>query len=175
MDTTYTNNSQRMAARLLIVVALTAIVAAPSFGQDVDVPLQLQEHWEPGRPTMQVYVLGAVGNPGIWRVNRDVTFVEFLTLVSPSGIGVRSIDVLQNQTIELYRTEATGRQLVYTQDLNDVVSGLAPSPTLQHNDLLVFDSFQRPRRRITFRTVTTTIGTASSLLLLYLRLRSAAD
>lgn len=162
--------------RLFVIAVLASTLTSPVAAQvGSEDPLQIQEHYELGKPRMTVYVLGASSAAGIWTVNTDISFVEFLALSAPDGIGVRSREVVQTETIELYRTDNTGRRLVYTQNLREVLRGTAPAPTLFHQDLIIFETFTRPRRRISFRTLSTAIGTTSSLLLLYLRLTAAGN
>lgn len=162
-----------MVRHALMSSLLALVLAGTAMAQDVAPALQVRQHFELGKPRMTIYVIGATASPGIWIVNTDISFVEMLAIALPEGVGTLSLDVVQNSTIELYRSDNSGRRLVYSQDLRQVLRGEAPSPTLQHNDLLLFETFTRPRRRITFTSVTSVVGTAASMLLLYLRLRDA--
>jgi len=176
MDLTTVRRFREGIAASLIAVLVAVLVAVLGAGSAVaqDAPqLQVRQHYEFGKPRMTIYVIGATGAPGIWLVNTDISFVEMLAITLPEGVGALSLDVTQNSTIELYRSDNSGRRLVYSQDLREVLKGLAPSPTLQHNDLLLFETITRPRRRISFRGVTSAIGTAASMILLYFRIRDA--
>lgn len=157
----------------LLGALLAFLLVGPVVAQDLPAGLQVRQHFELGKPKMTVYVIGATSAPGIWIVNSDISFVEMLAITLPEGVGTLSLDQVQNSTIELYRSDNSGRRLVYSQDLRAVLRGEAPSPTLQDHDLLLFETITKPRRRITFRGVTSAIGTAASMLLLYLRLRDA--
>ena len=172
MDLTTTRRFHRNVVGRIAASVVALLVAGSAAAQDAP-EMQVRQHFELGKPRMTIYVIGATGAPGIWLVNTDISFVEMLAITLPEGVGTLSLDVVQNSAIELYRSDNSGRRLVYSQDLREVLKGLAPSPTLQHNDLLLFETITRPRRRITFRGVTSTIGTAASMLLLYLRLRDA--
>lgn len=122
----------------------------------------------PGRPTMTVYVWGEVGNTGIWRVERDIGLIELLSAVQVPGLGDESPEFERQVLVTVYRQQGDRRSQVYQRQLEEIASGAQDPPSLQEGDILEIRTEQQ--RQFSFSTVTTYIGTASSLLLLALRL-----
>ena len=123
----------------------------------------------PGRATHTIYVWGAVSQPGIWRVEKSAELVEFLSVVRPSGFGVESSGTNQSVVIRIRRSNGGESRVVHKLTAEELLD-LAPSerPSLQAGDVLEVRTVTR--RGITFRTISTVVGTLSSLILLGFRL-----
>jgi polysaccharide biosynthesis/export protein len=85
-------------------------------------------------PTMDIYVLGEVGAPGLKQVDPDTNILQFLAVA-----GALSRFAADNR-IELHRKDPSGRLVVYRFDLDNVgggagsISGLTP---LTEGDVIV--------------------------------------
>ena len=128
------------------------------------------DYARPGYATKVIYVWGAVATPGIWRVEREVGLLELLSVARPSGIGTEQPGLRDDTTVRLYRDAGGERNQVYEEDLEHIVKSAETYPILQEGDILVVET--RTRRRINWQMVTSLVGTASSLVLLYLRLQN---
>ena len=133
---------------------------------------QICEFYKFGVDTIEVYAWGAVAKPCMWQVDKDIQFVDFVTVVQARGLDVaETFDTSPQVDIQIYRTTQSGRAKVFEASLEDILSSLAPTPVLENGDLVVFKpQVKRKRRIVTFRNFTAVLGTASTVVLLYLRL-----
>lgn len=154
----------------LFVLLVVLFVSGPTCVSAQATELETNEFFVLGKPTMTVYAFGTTARQGIWTFNQDITFLELLTALQPEGLSNAQIGIRQRANLLVYRTNAAGRQLVYKANLQKVLRGEDEPPTIEHNDLLVFENIQR-RSLWTFRNVSQAVGTASSLILLFFRLR----
>ena len=79
--------------RVLCAIAiLTLTVTGTALGQGLGAEGDAftYQFFEPGEPSMRVYIWGDVGNAGIWRVSRDVDFVELAVRGAARRQSVRS-------------------------------------------------------------------------------------
>ena len=128
------------------------------------------EFLTPGAPSMTIYIWGAVGTPGIWRVDRDVDFIELLSAAQVTGIGQDEPATNQRVNLRIYRTLEGDRRKIYDTRLDDVLAAGASYPDLQDGDVLEVETERR--RGLSLQLVSQIIGTASSIVLLTLRLAS---
>ena len=121
---------------------------------------------QPGQSTITIYLWGTVGSPGIWRVERGVDLVSFLSAVQIPGLGAADQDVRRNFELHIYRTQSGDRRQIYVEDVENLLAGGAqPYPPLQDGDILVIET--ETRRRLSFRTVFEIVRTTASLITLY--------
>jgi protein involved in polysaccharide export with SLBB domain len=139
------------------------------------------EYARPGRPTMTLYVWGAVSRPGIWEVEEEIALVELLSLVNVQAGRATREGVREERFVRIYRGGARGgrevtapysaRQLIFDALLEEVLKGERAAPALADGDILVLE-VETHERVLTFRNVSSFIGTAASLTLLIIRLAS---
>jgi hypothetical protein len=110
-----------------------------------------------------------VSQPGIWRVERSAGLVEFLSVVRPSGFGVESPGTNQKVVIRIRRAVSGESRVVHKLTAEELLD-FAPNerPSLQAGDVLEVRTVTR--RGLSFQTVSTVVGTLSSLILLGFRL-----
>lgn len=158
---------------IALLVALSSGVAGSVVAQNNVAELTTlprDEYFTAGKPVMDLYILGASSLQGPIRVNQDITFLELVAHLLPAGVGSVPAGVKQISTMDVYRSDNQGRRLIYSEDFRSILRGEVPPPSLQHNDMVIFEHIQR-QRRLTFRNATTVIAAASSLALLIFRLR----
>ena len=142
------------------------VVNAQEAGEEL-----VKEYRRPGFPTMTIFVMGGVQQPGVWRFERDADFYEIMAVLSATGLSATAqVATKQAVIIRVYRESGANRTQVYQQELNDVLQGLESPPRLQDQDILVVETVTRPTRRITLQSVSSVIAAASTAVLLYLRI-----
>ncbi len=161
------------AARTLITFFLLLLLlpADASRGQVIASERQgfIYDFARPGRPTITVYVWGAVGQPGIWRINPGTTLIELLSAAGIPGIVTEQRRTRLTTIVRIWRGEQVQRNLVYEAQLQDLLTEEQETyPTLRNGDILEIEVDED--RKITFRTVIEYLSAAASLTLLALRL-----
>ena len=122
----------------------------------------------PGQATMLVNVWGSAGQPGLWRVEKNVDLIDFLSVVGVPGIGLEEPGTRSTAYATIYRTVNGERREVFRQKIERLLQDGARYPTLADNDVLAIEI--KRRRTIGLQVVSTIIGTASSITLLVLQL-----
>jgi len=135
---------------------------------DTGISTQVNTFARPGQATMLVNVWGSAGSPGIWRIERNVDLIDFLSVVQVPGIGLDEAGTRSKTYVVIYRTVGGERREVFRRRVKDLLQEGASYPGLQPNDVLSIEVEQR--REIGLQVVSGIIGTASSLTLLFLRL-----
>lgn len=155
------------------LVGLIALGTSPQLVSAQGLPLpeeDVRTLARPGQPTITVYLWGTVGSPGVWRVERDMDLVRFLSVVQVPGIGGEDQNVRRNFKLRIYRrvygTDDGDRREVYTEDVSNLLEGDAKiPPSLQDGDIIAVET--QTRRKFSFRTVFEVVRTTASLLTLY--------
>ncbi|PEN12829.1 hypothetical protein CRI94_12555 [Longibacter salinarum] len=164
---------RRLASFLTVIVFITGVPLS-TYAQGVagsgstPTDANIQTYARPGEATMIVNVWGEANRPGIWRVERDVDLVEFLSVVQVPGIGLDQIGQRSTPYVVIYRSVGGERKQIYREKIEDILEEGSSYPDLQNNDILAIEV--KRRRTIGLRMISTLIGTASSLTLLVLRL-----
>lgn len=130
---------------------------------------QARTYARPGYATITVYIWGSVSAPGPWRFESDIDLIELLSVVGVPGVGTADAGFTQTNTVKIFRKEDGERRLLYEEDVAVILTSEPSYPTLQRDDILIVETRRKPR--LSFQTVASYVGTLSSLLLLYLRLR----
>jgi hypothetical protein len=126
------------------------------------------DYSRPGEATILVNVWGAVTRAGLWRVERDVDLVEFLSVVEVPGVGTNRIGTRSQNVVAVYRQINGQRRVVYRENLEDILEEGAQYPRLQDRDVLEIETTEKRRIgvRVVSQIVTTLSSTASLILLL---------
>jgi len=151
---------------MLFLAPVTTAQVVPTDGDNGLV----QEFARPGRATMIVNVWGSARSPGLWRVERDVDLVDFLSVIGIPGVGDRQPGVRTRTYVAIYRSVNAQRRNVYRERVEAILEDSAQYPALQENDILAIEVEER--NRIGFRLISSIVGTASSITLLIIRLTS---
>ena len=149
---------------MLFLAPVTTAQVVPTDGDNGLV----QEFARPGRATMIVNVWGSARSPGLWRVERDVDLVDFLSVIGIPGVGDRQPGVRTRTYVAIYRSVNAQRRNVYRERVEAILEDGAQYPALQENDILAIEVEER--NRIGLQLVSSIVGTASSITLLVLRL-----
>lgn len=160
---------------LLLSMGLLALnLASPTHAQDSPASSTVRsEHVytyaRPGQATHTVYVWGAVNQPGIWKIEPGTDLVEFLSIIRPSGFGVETASTRQDVILRIHRSNRGESRIVHEMELDELLD-MTPNrrPSLQPEDVLEVRTVER--RKFSFQTFTSVLGTVSSLVLLGLRI-----
>lgn len=156
----------RFAVLFLFMMSLSAV--SSSWAQTTET---VNTHARPGYATMTIHVLGAVGQPGLWVIEQDTDLLELLTVVRPSGMTSSLRGGRQNTIIEVYRGDGGSRVEIYSDKLENVLSGSKVIPALQDGDVVTIIT----KPRLGFTTVATWAGSLASIALLGIRILNLAD
>mgnify|MGYP006268598761 CR=1 FL=1 len=141
------------------------------YAQTLDVePDFINRYAAPGSSTIQVYIWGSVGTTGIWRIEPDLDLVELLSAAQVTGIGQEVPGSYQRVRLRIYRTVEGNRRMIYEEQLDNVLAAGAGYPSLQGGDVLEVETQRRRSFTERVRVATGLIGSAASLILLYLRI-----
>ena len=123
---------------------------------------------EPGNPTMDVRVWGAVGRPGVYQVARDTDLIALLTLAGGPMISVDDDRVRRNVSVQVTRGDGASRARVAEMPLEELTFGTARLPDLQNGDVVTVNVVSRSR--FTWRDALTVVSSAGTVALLVLRI-----
>jgi hypothetical protein len=156
----------------LIIIASSIACTHLAFSQGIgtDEDAFTYQFRDPGEPSMRIFIWGDVGNAGIWRVNRDVDFIELLSAARPGGVGMERARRRQRVSIRLYRVVDGDRRMVYDKPLNEILEEGLRLPDLTDEDVLEVRTREQRSRLEQFRLITGLIGSTASLALLFLRI-----
>lgn len=161
-----------MHAKLSLFATLVTVLligGGTAFGQDLGGSEGLRSEGtsyhvfaRPGQNTIQVFLLGDVGQSGVFMIGENIDLAQLVALAGgPVGTG-RS-----RTTIRLYRPEDGKRTLLYEADAEEFIEQ-SSYPSLRTGDVIQVESIER--RGFGWRDALTLITTAASLTLTYERL-----
>ena len=117
---------------------------------------------------MMVYLWGSISQPGIWKVETDVDFLELLTAARVLSLGERSYQTKERVIVRVYRGTVSRRSEIYTAEIKELLGRGSPYPPLQAGDIVYVETITR--QRLGFATFFSAIGAASAVVLLIIRL-----
>ena len=121
-----------------------------------------------GRPTMNLYMWGTVSQPGIWKVEREIDFLELLTAAQVPGFGSTDASRKERTTVTVFRQTGGQRRAIYEAEAKEMLIAGGRYPTLQEGDLILVETSSKAAFNI--QTVFSGIGAVASLALLFLRI-----
>jgi hypothetical protein len=123
---------------------------------------------EPGQPTMDVKVWGAVRTPGIFQVELDSDLLDVLTLAGGPLYDREVPNVERTVTVRLSRGSQGARSIVFEQPLDDLVTQAISMPALQDGDVVSVEV--DVRQRFGWRDGLTLLSTAGTVAVLVLNI-----
>lgn len=145
---------------VLLMFSSTLVLAQPEE--------RIVDFSRPGRPTMMIYLWGAVSSPGIWKVETDVDFLELLTAAQVPNIGQSNSQTREKVFIHVYRGTVSRRNEIYSADVKKMLSEGSAYPALQAGDIIFLET--ESKQRFGLSTILSGIGAASALVLLIIRI-----
>jgi len=151
------------------VILLAAVLLHPLEGHAQGKEEYTYRYARPGQATQEVYIWGAVDQPGIWEVAPETDLVELFSVARPTGFGTEEIGTETQVMVRIRRTENGQTQVAHEMQLKTLLNQ-APNqrPSLQAGDVIEVRTVES--RKLSIRTVGTIVGTLSSVTILILRL-----
>lgn len=153
---------------LAVALGLLVLVPAARAQSTTVLGQYVQVYARPGHPTIDVFVWGSVGVPGIWRVEPEVDLVELLSVVRVPGVGVDEAGIHQQTRLQIFREQGGRRVEIYNEEVEYLLSEARTYPVLQEGDIL--EVVTQRRTKVNVLTVSQIVGTLSSLVVLVLSL-----
>lgn len=138
-------------------------------------------HAQPGEATVQVSVWGTIPRPGIYEVPDSTDLDKLLTMAGGAPVEPRQ----ENRdpatiTVKVYRPDASpsthlaqnralDRTLLFSAELDAMLSGTVAYPVLRDDDVVVVEVI-KPRRRFTWRDALSVLSSVGTITLLGLRI-----
>ena len=118
-------------------------------------------HVQPGSATIETYVIGTVGSPGLYVVGDGTDLGQLLALAGGPNMDVRERNSRRTVEIKLFRPLAYSDRPVYAANLQHAVVQQEPYPILRNGDILTVEIVEH--RRFNWRDAFTVIGGVSAL------------
>lgn len=122
----------------------------------------------PGQPTMDIRVWGAVRSPGVYQVERDADLLDVLTLAGGPAIPSEDDRSVRSVNVEILRETAGTRAVVVATTLAALTALDTPLPDLQDGDLVSLSV--QTRQRFTWRDALSVTTSVAALAVLILRI-----
>lgn len=143
------------------------LVASPVMGQQLPGGLEAGgtsyfTFSRPGQNTIEVIMLGDVGQSGLYRIGEDTDLSRLLALSGGPGGGNRG-----NTTVRLYRPTNGHRDLIFEAELDDFIAGSDAVPALETGDVIRVETSQGFDWRDTVRILTAVSSLTFTILRLF--------
>lgn len=122
----------------------------------------------PGQPTMDVRIWGAVRSPGVYQVERDTDLLDVLTLAGGPAVPAEDDRSVRSVELQVLRDPAGARTVVLATTLGELTTQDTPLPGLQDGDLVSLSV--QTRQRFTWRDALSVTSSVAALAVLVLRL-----
>lgn len=153
---------------LLLVLALLLGGGVYAQGVPAASGVALYRYADPGQPTKDIQVWGAVRSPGVYQVQRDVDLLTVLTLAGGPAVASTDDRAIRSVSVRVVRDPGAARTVVLDTTLEALTSDAAPLPALQHGDLVSLTV--ESRQRFTWRDVLSVTSSLGTLALVILRI-----
>ncbi|MEM6783568.1 MAG: SLBB domain-containing protein [Bacteroidota bacterium] len=99
---------------------------------------------QPGEPTIQVYVVGAVVNPGLYEVGPGLDLGRLLALAGGPQLAPQQAERRRKTTVKLFRP-TSGSRPIFEENLDDSFTDVRAYPVLREGDTLMVETIERQR------------------------------
>lgn len=153
-----------------ICSALVLLVATPAQSQVLVPPPQGSTTGPytriavPGEATVQVMVMGVEVNAGLYEIGESIELDELLVLTGGGTYDPKTYKT----TIYVYRQAGGERTVIYEEPIQRVLIDNSTYPQFQNGDILLVERILR--NRYTLFEVARTVSSATSLILLAIRI-----
>ena len=159
----------------LLLTCLMLIGVSHAHGQTLTTSsgVAVYRYANPGQPTMEISVWGAVRSPGVYQVERNVDLIDVLTLAGGPAIPSEDDRTVQKVNVEILRDAGAGRIPVLATTLSALTVRDTPLPDLQDGDLVSLTA--QTRQRFTWRDALSVTTSVAALAILILRLTGSPN
>lgn len=153
---------------LLLVLALLLGGGAYAQGVPAASGVAVYRYAEPGQPTKDIQVWGAVRSPGVYQVERDADLLTVLTLAGGPIAGVETNREERTVYVQIARGKAGSRELVFEESLDRLLAHNVSYPEPQDGDIVSLRV--EARQRFQLRDAAVLVSSLGTLALVILRL-----
>lgn len=154
----------------LLLFCFVLACAGPTHAQSITTSsgVAVYRYANPGQPTMDIRIWGAVRSPGVYQVELDADLLDVLTLAGGPAIPSEDDRSVRSVRVEVLRNPAGVRSVVLETTLDALTAQEAPLPDLQDGDLVSLSV--NTRQRFTWRDALSVTTSIAALAVLVLRL-----
>ena len=159
--------------RLLFALALLGLpAAAPALAQPLTPtsPAAVYRYAEPGRPTIELSVWGAVRIPGRYQVEPDTDLLELLSYAGGPVLQTERAETKQRVNVVLSRGQGGEREVLLESTIPDLVRRTEALPGLREGDIVTVTI--ETKNRFQLRDAAVFTSTLATLSLVIIRLTS---
>lgn len=152
------------------LLALALSLGSGAFAQNLSgvSGVAVYRYADPGEPTKEIQLWGAVRNPGIYQVEREADLLTLLTLAGGPAVATEDERTSRKTSVRVVRQPASARTVVLDASLDELTTEARPLPPLEDGDLVTLTS--EVRQRFTWRDALSITSSAASLAVLILRI-----
>lgn len=156
--------------RLSLLALGALLAAAPAVAQPLTAtqPVAVYRYAEPGQPTMEVSVWGAVRIPGRYQVQPDTDLLELMSFAGGPVLQPDRSDADQRVIVTVTRQEGGQRSVLLEKTVPELTSSPEALPALQQGDIVTVNA--EIKNRLQLRDFAVFTSTLASLTLVVLRL-----
>lgn len=157
-------------ALLILVLPVALSVRLPVAAQPLKAaaPAAVYRYAEPGRPTVDVSVWGAVRVPGRYQVEPATGLLDLLSFAGGPVLQTERAETEQRVRVVLSRQVGAGREVLLESTVPDLVRRPDALPPLQEGDIVTVTT--ETKNRLQLRDVAVFTSTLATLALVVLRL-----
>jgi protein involved in polysaccharide export with SLBB domain len=158
--------------RSLPLVLGLLLLGVPAWAQPLTTaaPASVYRYAEPGRPTMDVSVWGAVRVPGRYQVEPDTDLLALLSYAGGPVLQTERAETEQRVNVVLSRNTDTGREVLLESTVPELVRRAEDLPALQEGDIVTVTT--ETKNRFQLRDAAVFTSTLATLSLVIIRLTS---
>lgn len=147
---------------------LGLLLSAPAWAQPLTQtsPASVFRYAEPGQPTMEVSVWGAVRVPGRYQVEPQTDLLELLSYAGGPVLQTERAELEQRVSVTLSRQMEGGRQVLLESTVPELVRRAEALPGLQEGDIVTVTTETKNRLQLRdFAVFTSTLATLSLVII----------
>lgn len=150
-------------AAFLVCFALPSLAHAQGYGRVEEIASNgAYFHFvRPGVMTVQVYLMGPVGKPGVYELSEGTTIGQLLAFAGGPTMSPRPTTSRRTITIRMYRPAVSGSEPMLEASFDQIIGSAGNTPSLQDGDVLTVEIVEK--QRFNWREGLTLIGSLSAL------------
>lgn len=156
--------------RRTLLLLLVGLATPPALAQGLTAAtgVAVYRYAEPGRPTKDIQIWGAIRSAGVYQVELDTGLLTLLTLAGGPLVAAEDDRAVRSISVRIVRDPSTARTVVLDTSLDALTSETTPIPALEDGDLVTLTA--QTRQRFTWRDALSITSSVAALTILILRI-----